>query len=121
MGEQMAFSFYALLLIWAVYFIHHYIPETKGLSLEQISALFETQVPFSPETGGTGGMNIDSYENGGGSGSSGGGNNGGSNYRRKGGGGGLRGGGPDGYYADDLSIDSSTSRSVGPHGGASVK
>ena len=121
MGEQMAFSFYALLLIWAVYFIHHYIPETKGLSLEQISALFETQVPFSPDTGGTGGMNIDSYENGGGSGSSGGGNNGGSNYRRKGGGGGLRGGGPDGYYADDLSIDSSTSRSVGPHGGASVK
>ena len=110
-GQQMAFLIYAVLLVWAMYFIQYYIPETKGLSLEKITTLFESSVPPSTRTGGTGGLNMDSYYN---SDSTGGGVSSNNHVNsttittRS------------GIGAEDESVGSSTQRSVGPQGGAIV-
>merc|ERR1712127_100159 len=35
------FSIFSVLCAYSIYFVHHYVPETKGLSLEEIEQFFE--------------------------------------------------------------------------------
>jgi len=39
------FWFYSLVLLWGVWFVYTYVEETRGLSLEQIEAMFDTLYP----------------------------------------------------------------------------
>ena len=42
-GNFAMFSIFSVLTAFSIYFVHHYVPETKGLSLEQIEKFFEAQ------------------------------------------------------------------------------
>lgn len=42
-GESATFAIYGVILIFGIIFIHRCVPETKGLSLEEITRLFEGQ------------------------------------------------------------------------------
>ena len=39
-GSSATFYLYACILTWGIYFIYYRVPETKGLSLEQIEEFF---------------------------------------------------------------------------------
>lgn len=41
LGPSFTFGLYAFILAFGIYFIQHYVPETKGLTLEQIEEFFK--------------------------------------------------------------------------------
>jgi sugar porter (SP) family MFS transporter len=41
LGNGPLFSVFTVFCVYSIYFVHHYVPETKGLSLEEIEKFFE--------------------------------------------------------------------------------
>lgn len=45
-GSTATFGIFAVILVYSLYFVHKYVPETKGLSLEQIEKFFQGNQEF---------------------------------------------------------------------------